>query len=796
MLLRKPDFKFILNFFEIREIKQNFIQILLHYAVIVITITITVFSIRESEKLNFIDVFKNVSTYCPKSEENKGLIGKINSSLKNALLDTNPSTDLLLRYNNLIFAYDTSNIYAKYDLDVRLVGYKSGDFKNNLFFYNSQFNALIEKQKANLNQRYFHIYFNSSYTKIDSIKVAEEKLNTSLMSNNWKGTIHFKDPTINWDSSRRFLVYKHCIIPLFNVSGETSIKAIDHNLYRLNIENLLDIYENNRKISLNRLGIDEIYIKSDSLFVHSKLKISGILKNQPHSFSLKSLNKPIVVDGVKIIDSFIITTKSPFEYASQIANGAMKANRINIDTAFSDLFSQQIINEFILNSSKDTATNYFLSYDAVQSKFYEDLFKKEWINSLDPNRDFLENYEINLTLTDIQTGQIICAPFYSTHFDAYSKEDKMLTKNFNLETEFKVGSLLKPIFAFASVACDSNLLNYSYNQFNITLSNSDSSNYQISNGSNRIVNIGSLSTNSSRIKKSYQTPCNTFSEFLAKSNNGYLLGLTSEPLKLFDNKYYNSDKKLLLNYKANPLFKKTSSMFSLNIYNKGDILKDSLGLKGSLLESSFLLPQKNHLFEELSVEETHKSYPGSIKTTLLGQGECRLSLFDICQSYARILSKKMVKLTYSVSSYIFETISVDEISLSVINQFIASWQQANSMDPTYRSGFESFQNLDSNSSYRIFFKTGTPDDYSTNENSYIRKVIRRNHNDEGNFAMAITDTLVNSDKGLSGVVMAVHVRRKTKSDGEEIAGNILVAKFVTTDFLKKVILFNQNRFKK
>ena len=137
MLLRKPDFKFILNFFEIREIKQNFIQILLHYAVIVITITITVFSIRESEKLNFIDVFKNVSTYRPKSEENKGLIGKINSSLKNALLDTNPSTDLLLRYNNLIFAYDTSNIYAKYDLDVRLVGYKSGDFKNNLFFYNT-----------------------------------------------------------------------------------------------------------------------------------------------------------------------------------------------------------------------------------------------------------------------------------------------------------------------------------------------------------------------------------------------------------------------------------------------------------------------------------------------------------------------------------------------------------------------------------------------------------------------------------------------------------------------------------
>jgi hypothetical protein len=180
------------------------------------------------------------------SKEFNPIKDSINNHLGLALLDTAIIGDLqilknpkliFLKYPRIFNATDTS-IFDYYS-QVRLCKFEAHGNNEKYFYENSKFKKLIELQCKNMHSEYFKIKFNATKTKIESIKVDEDRLYTSLYSDVWKGVVHFADPTINTDTSRIFCLYNNAIAPLFSKQVNQTLRQFtslaDSNL----IENIL-----------------------------------------------------------------------------------------------------------------------------------------------------------------------------------------------------------------------------------------------------------------------------------------------------------------------------------------------------------------------------------------------------------------------------------------------------------------------------------------------------------------------------------------------------------------------------
>ncbi len=846
--------------------------------IVILLISIFIYLLYFRNTKNSFLNYADQELYKPLNENGLGLIGKINRYLDSALTDTSldANVDVFDKYKRLTITVPVDESDASFK-DTRLVGFTPKTKEESDFYYNSQFHELVEKQQKDLSEQYFKIVYSDDKKRIQKITVDSLKLFTSIGNTAWKGTINFKDPTKDWDSDRKFIVCENTVIPLFTDHDESAgykqiqLSNVDENelLKPQNVLNAYWSYSHKLQISIPRKLYFRIYQTSDSIIVTTNDTATKIiLNNKPFdtiAFSKDLKTKDLIFNLQKNgnIVSVIITSKSPYELASQVANGAYAGNRININNDYSDLFSSQIINSLVLQlKDSDINKSYSLSYDAVQAKYYEDIFKNDLIPNIQNQFgvDSNTSYEISLTLVDIANGEIITAPFYSSTFLNKSPKQLLATTNFNLRSSYyEVGSVFKPILACASVLNYPVLLKYKFREnHEFVPIDVDKKIYNV-NGFN--IKWKDMKTPTSVLNFSNCDTLNRFSalsHFLAVSHDCYPIGMVMntfvdasdndafselthhnipdnlENVIRSDSKvfYYDSSgKKLYIkNIQSSNLCKILQYVFGLPVVIQKDDNNYFPGI--NYIHPYQLLPEPSSLFSmdaDQINEKQEFSFEGDLRTWMWGQGELDLSLYNLSQAYARLISKKDISLNYmmhtSVNSSFFTDADLkDLLDLDADNgdsktnawdNFLAAWEDAqNYPRPTFQQSKDDFEtarayfpaNLQGDA-LTVLFKTGTPantvnalsilkEDTSKN----VKKDIIQIGKHDAGFIMCIKNSL-----HPRGIVMAVHFSRRklihNKTEGnnfimteQKFQGSDLMQKFLTQDVIKNIVRFNEKRF--
>lgn len=438
--------------------------------------------------------FHGQSDYSPLTENGKGFYGKVNAFLQEALKDTSnvdyDISNLDNVYNRLRFYYstDTTDYLVSVD-DIRLIGFTPKNKEEEIFYFNSDFKNIIEKQKRNLTQKYFNIEWNRTKTKIIGITIDTTLLNLSLQNDNWKGLIKFKDPFSEIDSTIKYLITENSIIPLFRSNKDSvdfykyqqrewiainpqqfkkySINEYERMYDSLNLNNAessktirLNYHANNdnQEFSLRILNTgDKVFLQTQAIDISvygAKNNIRAVRDTTfaiPNSFENLKVVLRLRGHSDEIAPLYISNT-SPF-IASKPQNEGITGERLHIDTSYLDLFSLQQVREVETSiSSKDNIDKVELSTNIILSKFLEQEIKN-YVSGLYNNPYFCKRpddvFEMSVCLMDIATGEIIATPYYSNEFEKNNIDELTEQRNFNL-IKHDIGSTFKPLISFAA----------------------------------------------------------------------------------------------------------------------------------------------------------------------------------------------------------------------------------------------------------------------------------------------------------------------------------------------------------
>jgi hypothetical protein len=464
---------------------------------------------------------------------------------------------------------------------------------------------------------------------------------------------------------------------LDNLLPENILKSFYEEAQSLSItvENKLsfNIWQDNVLIVVTTYDSLTSIIVDGKPFGHRK-EFSKNLNSKNLTFSLQRRNISVPVT---------ITEKSPYELVSQVANGGYAGNRININKNYSDLFSAQILktlNEQI--TDKDTASTYRLTYDALQAKYYEDIFRNILVPSFQKRfgKDVNTSYEINLTLIDLATGSIVAAPFFNSSFSDRKIEDLLSKTNYNLSSSYEIGSTFKPIITGAAVLNYPSLLDYQFR---------DGLTYNAVNTQKNIYRVDGFDIKW-RVKNpgQYFFPCNSMEEFLATSHDGYPIGIIlngfvgRRDLPAFNDllqnnypanireairnnpqffRYDSSSHELFIRDIGNSYLAKTLSyVFGIPTTIKADENNYFPGINS--IHPYQLVPQPSSLFGMESNQferQTEYSFDREIRSRVLGQGGIDISLIELCKAYARLVSGKNITLNYTLPASNYRSIYME-----------------------------------------------------------------------------------------------------------------------------------------
>jgi len=463
--------------------------------IVIILLSGFFYQFKFNKQDNFLK-FHGLSDYSPLTENGKGLYGKVNVLLQEALKDTNnigyAISNLDSIYNRLRFYYptDTTDYLVSVD-DIRLIGFTPKNKEEETFYFNSDFKNVIEKQNRNLTQKYFNIEWNRAKSKIIGITIDTTLFNFSLQNDNWKGLIKFKDPFFEIDSNIKYLITENSIIPLFSSNKDSidfykyqhkwsawttitpqTAKKYSISEYEKIYENLnLNNSDSSRTILLNyRANNDNQEFSLRILNTGDKL----VLQTQAIDISVYGAGNSIRAvhdttfavsnsfDNLKVqlrlrghseeIAPLYISNISPF-IASKPQNEGITGERLHIDTSCLDLFSLQQVRQIETSiSSKDNIDKVELSTNIILSKYLEREIKN-YVSGLFNNSYFRKRpddvFEMSVCLMDIATGEIIAAPYYSNEFEKNNIDEVVEQRNFNL-VKHDIGSTFKPLISFAA----------------------------------------------------------------------------------------------------------------------------------------------------------------------------------------------------------------------------------------------------------------------------------------------------------------------------------------------------------
>lgn len=684
--------------FEIREIKWW--QILIICAIIMLPIILIPCFVQH--KSGFLK-FHGENQYEPMKEENKGLYGKIDYALAEALKGKEYRADKLtdtiyMRGSKLQFYVPNTDEYIVDVREIRLIGFIP-DSTEMEFFHNSNFKFYLQKQNENRDKAYFKIeWHKEAYPpRIKSIKIDNTLGDVSLLNNDWKGQIFLEDPFSKMDSNVVYLIKDNMPVPLFTSNFpiaefkgaptkfipikiaewkpnkvheyqqryDSLNKAIPSSSKVLRVE-----YNDNNWIEFLNKG-DSIYITNgtqDTIFIGNGDKPKNIIEKQVNGYPFPRSFENVVKLEIKSTKQYIYLSKTPFNIASKLVNNGFAGKRTPINEEYYDLFTRQELVQ--LESNLDTKSqDITLTNNIILSKLLEDgirnyietNLKSQSINNKD-------EFQMSICLMDISTGEVIAAPYYSNYFPDKKAVAETEIKNFNL-VRHHIGSTFKPLLAFAAAAKYPSLA-----QFSLT---------NIEENTDKCCLIGYKVPHYGKGNPLFWNTYNSKSRinFLGHSHDNYPIALTilaltenfrnTADVKVFnllnanklDHKQINDIPKLLGNgelYRIPNDFKFNKSKlgessFANLFYNLYDIEMQSRDkddwsltadtmswryLKGNTLKLYSLYPDKLNL--QLDLINNFIDFENFV----LGQGNNFWNNVKLAEAYSRLLSKKTIKATF------------------------------------------------------------------------------------------------------------------------------------------------------
>jgi len=488
--------------FEIRKINPKSIWVILVFVFIILFAAGSIYVYKKSGFLKFHGVNQYKPLNVNLEDTCAGFYGKVNFFLTRALSDTITSPEY--QVNSINSFYQRLQFYSPVEengdylvdvREIRLVGFKPDTSNQDelKFFYNSNFNRLLEKQRQNLSAQFFKIEWKKGVNpRIDSISIDNTLGNVALLNDKWKGQILLDDPFSQIDTNVVYLIKDNIPIPLFTSNlplsrleasatsanetttvliGEWSHKKteiFEHIYHMLNQGDASKLFRVafGRDLFLDFLNAGDSIYFSNSL-VRVKLWIDGreqVITDQSntHSFPTTFLNVVKLqitnMEGYSYINEVIYFSKMPFRIASKLANEGFAGNRTQINEDYCDLFTRQEIMHIESNLKSEINQTVALTNNILLSKILEDEIETYVNHDLYEDDRYRWNvkdeFQMSVCLMDIATGEVIAAPFYSNRFAKNileGKDEIAEIKNFNLEFHH-IGSAFKPLLAFAAVA--------------------------------------------------------------------------------------------------------------------------------------------------------------------------------------------------------------------------------------------------------------------------------------------------------------------------------------------------------
>ena len=510
-----------------------------------------------------------------------GLIAKSKTLFSKLLNDTasvtNLSTlaDFQKKYPALKFALPYEWTNEAYKEDLRLVGIdeKLLPKKDREFYYNSRLPELLEQQRKNLDMTIFKIKIEDN--KIAGIELIPSMFKVALTHNPWTGKITGKPSELFPDSNYVFLVYENTVLPIKKVrdnnwrNGELELNAIKTNnrngLFQNN-NKPIDYYEYYRQqvqpqpikitfrdtetrdrinLKIKFTNTDTLRIETpqgniraniraydsngDTINLHTRNNAGGITEKRCR---IENNTKFVVYIGKRKVGEFLITHYNPLNDLSYLIKTNKGRERVTIDTAYTDIFTQQVTRKIQERANSQTPQEINLALDPMLSKAME----KELRHYVDSvygnyiaNHNSGEDFEISLTIMNAATGEVLAAPFYSTQ----TAKQKYIynRKNPNLVRRY-IGSTFKPLMTLSAILTYPDLLNLN----TVTLHNRR----LLSLDGDRATLAGLPIYKSFSETGHYADFWNgttTMSEFLTKSDDVYPVALT---MYAMNEKYYKN----------------------------------------------------------------------------------------------------------------------------------------------------------------------------------------------------------------------------------------------------------------
>lgn len=809
-----------------------------------------------------------------KPNKGKGFESKVNTMLAKLLLDTTDMSNYSINSLNRHYKFlgftlqreEGSELINKNS--IRLIAVTPNTEEDKKFIHNSYLSNILKAQNKNISKALFRIKFNEKTLRIESIIVEPGLYDLVLKSNNNLNNFAINNPYFELDNKVLYVISELNTVPLFASNSEDSgwEQKQDNPKFQINSTNLVSLNEEGRTIS-------EFNPISNARLLYTKAR-----ENKSMGFQIENTSSEIRIynndgalelklenfESVELVDKegnytdfrqgklikkkrnelpikLLCRSKSTkvkdhmYYHEFKITDNLLsEKGRENVvkwsgNSTNSDFFTNQTITALNNIDKKITKkTNKVSCINPLLSKSLEDALK---IKVKQLKKDYPKDIiQISMVLMDINTGELLAAPFYSSEFidKSFNISDE---KNYNFSKHF-IGSAFKPLLSNASSIVYPKIGNFKLvkeaYKFDVIIKKCNLLGYPFN--TIPFSKNGSLWTScNSRVDYLFQSHdlypiIQTMLALTEKGDSAYNFlkntGLTND-LKKLNNGNSQRYKSTATNTKIRDIDRSTlakciSDLYGIptqNIYYNGKSMYKQLydsSLLGLNIEDipNSILPENVTLNANL-LGNINKNDPDnntdftSLTAWILGQGTNEWTNIHLAQAYARLFSKKNITMTLWQNKQLAKSIKTTKTyEPSSVNAswsaFLEDFKTANTKGKLLPPALATFKKaLISSSTFldkplNMVGKTGTPDNYPR-RTSYIYHERDKLFLDEGLYTFGILSNYnTTKTKGITGVV---YIKRISGEKPTENGINSSVARdFLSEDVLNNILFYTKSHY--
>lgn len=585
------------------------------------------------------------------------------------------------------------------------------DEKNRDFFYNSNLQSLLEKQRTDKSINCFKICFvkDDGQLRIRSITLSPSLFRVEHEKKVWNGTIMATDNQLFPESEYCFLSWGNDIVPIKHCESEGNRNVIftadlsTHSFFTVQNDTQapinpvkLSMGAYNRRVNCivlhindesGRIGTAFIkYVDSTTLLVKADERIRCVfyvIGNQAKrvnpttaacnydsiDFS-RDLKVVFYNKNNKKLSEMMLSHKNPIFMMSCPIRNNKGLSRYIVDASLTDRFMQQVVHgAYSMLADNDINESVQLTLDPYLSKWLEEEMKV-YINSL--RSDFRarsigrddDRWEMSVTVLDMRTGDVIAMPYYRTEDEKLPRGVAMSRKNPALTRRY-IGSTFKPLLTLSAVQTVPELLNL----------NTVGRRYYNYKGKDTAYMFGALVAPWATSSGNHWMGRQSIETFLAASCDVYPVALTilamnngQWPGTAGEEDIFNTDHRLRFKSEefvvtSRPFIKNLDALYDLYSYDASENSTDPIGKMDSYIWRNIpgwdkLSEDQSQSVDVVTPDATVMDYGnfyektdvrGNLVPWVLGQGSNSWSCLKLAEAWCRMLTKRRVRASIAAS---------------------------------------------------------------------------------------------------------------------------------------------------